>query len=69
LDLSLEPASLSGSLSAQLTLTDTLALPPLPGQLHTLIVTGTYESLVQAVEVRLLVGGGRLYLPLVVSPE
>jgi hypothetical protein len=63
LQVSLSPASLQPGGTAKLVLTDTHAGEVLPGILHAVSVTGASSGQVDTVEVRLLVGGARLFLP------
>jgi hypothetical protein len=49
-----------------LTLTDThVGTALMPGIRHTVTITGTSEDITQTTSVALLVGGARVYLPLV----
>jgi hypothetical protein len=66
LTVSLAPASLELPGQATLRVTDTHTGPSLlPGLYHTIPVTGTGGGVTQTVHAGLLVGGTRLYLPLV----
>ena len=65
LQASLSPTQLSPGESASLVLQDTHTGPLMPGIQHTIVVSGTNQEVYSAVEVRLLVGGARLYLPIV----
>jgi hypothetical protein len=50
-----------------LTITDTHSSPLLPGLFYTVPVTGSDGSLTQTVSVRLLVGGARVHLPIILK--
>ena len=60
LNLSLTPGTITGSQEAVLTVTD---LTSAPGELHTIQVQGTGGGFADTIELVLLVGGDRLYLP------
>ncbi len=67
--VSLSPASLVPPGRATLTLTDTHTGPTLlPGVQYTVLITATGGGLSQTTSVGLLVGGTRLYLPLLAKP-
>jgi hypothetical protein len=68
--LSLAPDALTPPGTATLTVTDTHAGPSLvPGLKYTLHVTATGGGVTETVNVGLLVGGVRLYLPLVLKAQ
>jgi hypothetical protein len=60
LDLNLSPETITGSQEALLTVTDRTSAP---GELHTIQVQGTGGGFTDEVELVLMVGGDRLYLP------
>jgi hypothetical protein len=64
----LQPTGVSTTGSAVVTLTDTHSGQLLPGVWHTLWLTATGSGLTQTVQARLLVGGSRVYLPLLLKP-
>jgi len=64
--LSIDPLSLDPPGQATLTITDTHSGPLLPGLWYSIPVTGTAGEISEQVTVSLLVGGTRVYLPLVV---
>lgn len=65
LDLSLSPTLITGNQFATLTITDTHVGPELiPGLWHTIPITATSKNNELVGQVRLLVGGKRIYLPL-----
>jgi hypothetical protein len=68
LTVSLSPTSITSGSSARLTLTDTHLGPVLPGVLYTVEITGTHADQEETVEVHLLVGGIRVYLPVNLGP-
>ena len=66
--LSLAPASVTPPAQAALILTDTHSGPSLlPGLWHSVSVMGTGGGFTRSAQVRLLVGGARVYLPLTVK--
>ncbi len=68
LALSLSPAQVKPPGQATLVLTDTLSsLSSLPGLWYTIPITGASGGIVQSTQVKLLVGGARLYLPVLVD--
>lgn len=68
LQLSLSPSSLTPPEKvATLVLTDTSGGPALPGLWHTLLVTATGGSFTRTASIDLLVGGTRIYLPLILK--
>ncbi|MCG3212660.1 MAG: hypothetical protein FOGNACKC_06335 [Anaerolineae bacterium] len=68
LSLQLKPSGVSTTSSAVVTLTDTHSGQLLPGVWHTLWLTATGGGLTQTAQAWLLVGGSRVYLPVVVKP-
>lgn len=68
LSLQLQPGSVITSGSVIATLTDIHSAPLLPGVWHTLWLTATGGGLTQTTQAWLLVGGSRLYLPLILKP-
>jgi hypothetical protein len=64
---SLSPASIAPGETAALTLTDTHSGTLVPGLMHSLVITGSSQGLTDTWTVNLLVGGARLYLPLVIK--
>jgi len=68
LTLKLSPASIPPSGQATLTVTNTHAgFSLLPGIRYTIPITAVADSIVQTATARLLVGGQRVYLPLVLK--
>jgi hypothetical protein len=66
LTLRLDPASIGGDVTATLTITDSHFEPTLlPGVWYTVPITGTGAGFVRSTSVGLLVGGTRVYLPLI----
>jgi parallel beta-helix repeat protein len=65
LTLGLNPTAVSPPGQARLTITDTHAGPLLPGVWYTIPITGSGGGVTQTTNVRLLVGGARVYLPIV----
>lgn len=65
LSFSLWPVSVAPDAVATLTVTDTHLAPLLPGLSYAIAVTGTGGGATTSTSVHLLVGGTRLYLPLV----
>ncbi len=61
----LSSSSLQPGQTATLTITDTRSGTLLPGLNYTIAITATSEILAQYSQVRLLVGGARLFLPLI----
>ncbi len=68
LPLQLQPTSVSTTGSAVVTLTDTHSGQLLPGVWHTLWLTATGGGLTRTAQTWLLVGGSRVYLPLLLKP-
>jgi hypothetical protein len=62
--VNLDPEQLMPPGMAMLTVTDTHTTSPVPGLWHMLSITATGGGLAERVDVYLLVGGARLYLPL-----
>jgi hypothetical protein len=69
LTVSLLPTSITPPGQAVLAITDTHTGPSLPGQWYTVPITGTGGGFKRIASVKLLVGGARGYLPLVMSNE
>jgi hypothetical protein len=67
LPLSLQPGMVITSATARLTLTDGHPAPLLPGIVHTIRITATGGGLTRSIQSRLLVGGERTYLPLLLK--
>ena len=65
LTLSLDPINIIPPGQATLTITDTHSEPLLPGLWHSIPITGTAGEITEQVIVDLLVGGTRVYLPIV----
>ena len=66
LTLSLAPTALDSAGQGTLTLTDTHPGPTLlPGLWYTIPITGTGDGVTQTTSVNLLVGGARVYLPVI----
>ncbi|MCG3208992.1 MAG: hypothetical protein FOGNACKC_02605 [Anaerolineae bacterium] len=68
LPLQLQPTGVSTTGSAVVTLTDTHSGQLLPGVWHTLWLTATGGGLTRTAQTWLLVGGSRVYLPLLLKP-
>ncbi len=68
LPLQLQPTGVITTGNAVVTLTDTHSGQLLLGVWHTLWLTATGGGLTQTVQARLLVGGSRVYLPLLLKP-
>jgi hypothetical protein len=66
--LTLDPESVDLPGQATLTVTDTHSGPLHPGLWYSFTITGTAGEIGQEAKVHLLVGGSRLYLPLVLKP-
>ena len=65
LNMSLTPSQILPGQTATLTLTDTRSGSLNPGVWHTIPITGTNGDLTLTTEVTLLVGGSRVYLPMI----
>jgi hypothetical protein len=65
LTLALNPVSLDPPGQAVLTVTDTHTTAPTTGIWYSIPITGTVDEMVEQITVDLLVGGTRVYLPLV----
>lgn len=65
--VSLSPALVAPPWQATLTVTDTHSSPLLPGLCYTVAITGTGGGLTETANTGLLVGGGRLYLPVILK--
>jgi hypothetical protein len=65
LALGLSPTAVNPPGQSRLTITDTHAGPLLPGVWYTIPITATGSGVTQTASVRLLVGGARVYLPVV----
>jgi hypothetical protein len=68
LTLNLAPGAVLPGETARLAVTSTHAAPLSPGLWFSLTITGTGAGITDTVEVGLLVGGKRLYLPMVLRP-
>ncbi len=68
LTLTLDPGVVELPGQATLTVTDTHAGPLHPGLWYTFAITATAGEIVQETSIYLLIGGSRLYLPLVAKP-
>jgi len=64
LNVSLHPAALTPPQQATLTITDT-GSAPLPGRWYTVPITATGSGSMRTANVKLLVGGSRVYLPMI----
>lgn len=61
----LSPAVVNPPGQSRLTITDTHAGPLIPGVWYTIPITATGSGITQTASVRLLVGGARIYLPMI----
>lgn len=68
LALNLFPSRLTPGSTAQLVISDTLNASAFPGVMYTIAITGTGSAPASGIEIQLLVGGGRQYLPVTLQP-